>query len=267
MACFELAQRRQHILRLEAGRGAPDMALRRQFNAMLRSLRRQRRRCHRQLQGGSADTSPSTASDRLHFTLITHNCQQNPTAQKLSLGSAAKISREEKSMAITCMQEPLQIIGVRPKSEQKKVYGGRQDWPLLGLFTQIDVPRFPTPFRLLNVHLNPSPWPDPGQERSDDLRQAIAQNTPNLIMGDFNELRNGPCDTLLSQLGYIELSASITDPTWFAADTDDPPTDQNIDRVYCHKSLLRHMDYQCRLSERYGSDHAQVICSICMRSS
>ncbi len=53
-------------------------------------------------------------------------------------------------------------------------------------------------------------------------------------MGDFNEVRNGPCDQMLSHNGYIELSNNIKEATWFSIEEN-----QNIDRIYCKKSLLK----------------------------
>lgn len=77
-------------------------------------------------------------------------------------------------------------------------------------------------------------------------------------MGDFNELRNGPCDKLLLNFGYIELSSHIKKPTWFSNKEDN----QNIDRIYCKKSIVSSIHYECKLGHRYDSDHSQVICSI-----
>ncbi len=76
-------------------------------------------------------------------------------------------------------------------------------------------------------------------------------------MGDFNEVRNGPCDQMLSHNGYIELSNNIKEATWFSIEEN-----QNIDRIYCKKSLLKFINFECRLGDRYNSDHAQVLCSI-----
>ncbi len=192
------------------------------------------------------------ADSNYTLTLITHNCQMNKKAKRLSLKD------NKKFMAITCMQEPIDVIaeprcGFRYTSEE--VSCRRKDWSVFGIFAEFDSP---IKLRLLNVHLNPRPWPEPGFQRSYDLRKITKKKKPHIIMGDFNELRNGPCDKMLLKLGYTELSSNISDPTWFSAEEDN----QNIDRIYCKKSLLRFINYECRLGERYYSDHTQVICSI-----
>lgn len=99
------------------------------------------------------------------LTLITHNCQKNKRAIRLSLED------NKKFMAITCMHEPLNIIakphfGFRYKSQEVSCH--QKVWPIFGIFTEFD---FPIQLRLLNVHLNPNPWPKPGLQRSYDLKK------------------------------------------------------------------------------------------------
>ena len=217
--------------------------------------------------GVSCSMQCSRSAHALQVVIVSHNCQRKAATQALTLASSQALcdSVDTAAIAITCMQEPLQVHVTSNTAASQWCHAAqrtvrylgceRDDWSSFALCADTYVPYH---IQILNVHLNPRPWPQPGHRRREDLAAVVSEVSPHIVAGDFNELRGGPCDQWLRMQRYVELTQAITDPTWYSQ----TEASQNIDRIYCRTDLLPHVAYASAIGHTFGSDHARVICRI-----